>query len=94
MPQRKSGVGFQRFRERRRCAGCKRLVRRVNEARADIGLELRIKLEIAVFDLRPFLLDLGRETRRAEFVNQDLDTGLVDVVAAAIGVVRPEIASR
>src|SRR5262245_53714722 len=47
----------------------------------------RGQLEHTVFDATPFRLDLGGKGVRAEAVDEDLDAGLVDVVAPAVQVV-------
>ena len=62
-------------------------VSRIGEARTDFLDHGVIQRQRAVAHLLPLLLDLLRELLDAEFVHQDLDARLVDVVAAAVLVV-------
>ena len=86
VPQREAGIGPKRCPERLRLV-LQLLVFRIDEARADVRDQRRIELQIAVLDLRPLLLNLGGEALHAKIVHQELHARLVDVVAAAIGVV-------
>ena len=63
------------------------LVGRIGEARTDFLDHGIVERQRAVAHLLPLLLDLARELLDAEFVHQDLDARLVDVVAAAVLVV-------
>ena len=58
----------------------------IAEPPGDVGDRGRVERQRAVLDRLPFLLDLARESLRAE-VDQDLDARLVDVVAPAILIV-------
>ena len=62
-------------------------VGRIGEARADVLDHGIIDRQRAVAHLQPFFLDFLGELLDAEFVHQDLDARLVDVVAAAVLVV-------
>ena len=63
------------------------LVVGIAKSRRDVGDHRGIERERAVLDRLPLLLDLAREFLRAELVHQDLDAGLVDIVAPAVLVV-------
>ena len=63
------------------------VIGRIGEARADFLDHGVIERQRAVANLLPFLLDFRSELLDAEFMHQDLDAGLVDVVAAAVLVV-------
>ena len=60
---------------------------RIGEARTDFLDDGMIERQRAVAHLLPFLLDLLGKLLDAEFMHQDLDARLVDVVAAAVLVV-------
>ena len=62
-------------------------VNRIGEARTDFLDHRIIQRQRAVAHLQPLVLDFPCELLDAELVHQDLDAGLVDVVAAAVLVV-------
>jgi len=62
-------------------------VGRIAETRADVLDNGIIDRQRAVAHLQPLFFDFLREFLDAELVYQDLDAGLVDVVAAAVLVV-------
>ncbi len=62
-------------------------VSRIGEARTDVLDDSVIQRQCAVAHLQPLVLDFLRKFLDAEFVRQDLDARLVDVVAAAILIV-------
>src|ERR1700757_2647072 len=63
------------------------LVSRIGEARADVLDAVVVEPQRPVADLLPLLLDFLTELLDAELVHQDLDAGLVDVVAPSVPVV-------
>ena len=62
-------------------------VSRIGEARADVLDDGVIQRQRAVAHLQPLVLDFLCEFLDAEFMHQDLDARLVDVVAAAVLIV-------
>ncbi len=62
-------------------------VNRIGETRANFFDHGVIQHQRAVADLQPFLLDLLGEFLDAKFMHEDLDTRLVDIVAAAVLIV-------
>src|SRR5438132_193098 len=63
------------------------LVAGIAKSRGDIGDHRRVERERAVLDRLPLLLDFARKFLRTELVDEDLDAGLVDIVAPAVLVV-------
>ncbi len=63
------------------------LVVGIAKSRRDIGDHRRVERQRAVLDRLPLLLDFARKFLRAELVDEDLDAGLVDIVAPAVLVV-------
>ncbi len=65
-------------------------VSRIGEARADVLNDGVIQRQRAIAHRQPLVLDFLREFFDAEFMHQDLDACLVDVVTAAVLVVDPQ----
>ena len=63
------------------------LVIGIAEPRRDVGDHGRVERQRAVLDRLPFLLDLATELLRAELMDENLDAGLVDIVAPAVLIV-------